>query len=186
MNAHLSSIAKLAGVVFGLSACLYALDLPEPIPLGSGKLGRDCLNRFKAEGATAQKWHKDLPAPTTLEEVGLRADAVLVWSASYLDGGTRGYLVQDSEGHMLALCTGPGFQTKSLASRIDAARGSRLFIGAIHYTDPGAQMIPANSYSEAFLCALLNRANKSLQPTPTAVMPPAAQEIMPAVGVAEH
>jgi hypothetical protein len=30
------------------------------------------------------------------------------------------------------------------------------------------------------------RANKSLQPTPTAVMPPAAQEIMPAVGVAEH
>jgi hypothetical protein len=31
-----------------------------------------------------------------------------------------------------------------------------------------------------------NGANKSLQPTPTAVMPPAAQEIMPAVGVAEH
>jgi hypothetical protein len=31
-----------------------------------------------------------------------------------------------------------------------------------------------------------SRPNKSLQPTPTAVMPPAAQEIMPAVGVAEH
>jgi hypothetical protein len=30
------------------------------------------------------------------------------------------------------------------------------------------------------------RPNKSLQPTPTAVMPPAAQEIMPAVGVAEQ
>ena len=29
-------------------------------------------------------------------------------------------------------------------------------------------------------------ANKSLQPTATAVMPPAAQEIMPAVAVAEH
>jgi hypothetical protein len=28
--------------------------------------------------------------------------------------------------------------------------------------------------------------NKSLQPTATAVMPPAAQEIMPAVAVAEH
>jgi hypothetical protein len=28
--------------------------------------------------------------------------------------------------------------------------------------------------------------NKSLQPTPTAVTPPAAQEIVPAVGVAEH
>jgi hypothetical protein len=28
--------------------------------------------------------------------------------------------------------------------------------------------------------------NKSLQPTPTAVMPPAAQEIMPAAGVVEH
>jgi hypothetical protein len=33
---------------------------------------------------------------------------------------------------------------------------------------------------------LPSRPNKSLQPTPTAVMPPAAQEIMPAVGVAEH
>jgi hypothetical protein len=30
------------------------------------------------------------------------------------------------------------------------------------------------------------RPNKSLQPTPTAVMPPAAQEIMPTMGVAEH
>jgi hypothetical protein len=33
---------------------------------------------------------------------------------------------------------------------------------------------------------LPSRPNKSLQPTPTAVMPPAAQEITPAVGVAEH
>jgi hypothetical protein len=32
----------------------------------------------------------------------------------------------------------------------------------------------------------LKRPNKSLQPTATAVMPPAAQEIMPAVAVAEH
>jgi hypothetical protein len=31
-----------------------------------------------------------------------------------------------------------------------------------------------------------NWPNKSLQPTATAVMPPAAQEIMPAVAVAEH
>jgi hypothetical protein len=31
-----------------------------------------------------------------------------------------------------------------------------------------------------------NSPNKSLQPTATAVMPPAAQEIMPAVAVAEH
>jgi hypothetical protein len=30
------------------------------------------------------------------------------------------------------------------------------------------------------------RPNQSLQPTATAVMPPAAQEIMPAVAVAEH
>jgi hypothetical protein len=34
--------------------------------------------------------------------------------------------------------------------------------------------------------ASLSRPNKSLQPTPTAVTPPAAQEIVPAVGVAEH
>jgi hypothetical protein len=31
-----------------------------------------------------------------------------------------------------------------------------------------------------------SRPNKSLQPTATAVMPPAAQEIMPAAAVAEH
>jgi hypothetical protein len=31
-----------------------------------------------------------------------------------------------------------------------------------------------------------SRPNKSLQPTPTAVMTPAAQEITPAMGVAEH
>jgi hypothetical protein len=31
-----------------------------------------------------------------------------------------------------------------------------------------------------------SRPNKSLQPTATPVMPPAAQEIMPGVAVAEH
>jgi hypothetical protein len=36
------------------------------------------------------------------------------------------------------------------------------------------------------LDAYTNRPNKSLQPTPTAVTPPAAQEIVPAVDVAEH
>jgi hypothetical protein len=33
---------------------------------------------------------------------------------------------------------------------------------------------------------LPSRPNKSLQPTATAVTPPAAQEIVPAVAVAEH
>jgi hypothetical protein len=37
-----------------------------------------------------------------------------------------------------------------------------------------------------FLGSRVGSPNKSLQPTATAVMPPAAQEIMPAVAVAEH
>jgi hypothetical protein len=37
-----------------------------------------------------------------------------------------------------------------------------------------------------FPCDARLRPNKSLQPTPTAVTPPAAQEIVPAVDVAEH
>jgi hypothetical protein len=43
-----------------------------------------------------------------------------------------------------------------------------------------------HSPEECFLELMKSRPNKSLQPTPTAVTPPAAQEIVPAVGVAEH
>jgi hypothetical protein len=45
---------------------------------------------------------------------------------------------------------------------------------------------PATSFIGLISEALSSEANKSLQPTPTAVTPPAAQEIVPAVGVAEH
>jgi hypothetical protein len=44
----------------------------------------------------------------------------------------------------------------------------------------------ATSAGGFLLAKILKRPNKSLQPTATAVMPPAAQEIMPAVAVAEH
>jgi hypothetical protein len=49
-----------------------------------------------------------------------------------------------------------------------------------------ADQILAGSTSTAKMLRRRSRPNKSLQPTATAVLPPAAQEIMPAVAVAEH
>jgi hypothetical protein len=55
-----------------------------------------------------------------------------------------------------------------------------------YFRPMNALLYPPGFTLIAFRFRLPSRPNKSLQPTPTAVMPPAAQEIMPAVGVAEH
>jgi hypothetical protein len=71
----------------------------------------------------------------------------------------------------------------------------------LRYTYPGTEFEKAKRDLTGFLLAMLetnrrelpeifipqsNGPNKSLQPTATLVMPPAAQEIMPSVAVAEH
>jgi hypothetical protein len=50
----------------------------------------------------------------------------------------------------------------------------------------GAKFSAAMRLPGLRVCATSIWPNKSLQPTATPVMPPAAQEIMPGVAVAEH
>ena len=101
-----------------------------------------------------QKWKEGMPAPTSLKEAGLLDDAKVVWTGSYLDGGTRGYLLKDSAGNYFAFCTGPGFQTKESRPWIDAPVGSRILIGALHYTRDGAVLVEKGSKCEDFLRGL--------------------------------
>lgn len=102
-------------------------------------------------------WKKGRPLPESLAEAGLLPDAALVWSDLYKDGGTRGYLFRDSAGNFLAVCTGPGFQTQDHPKRIDGERGSRLFLGSLHYTAEGAEIVPAGGKTEAWLRKLLEK-----------------------------
>lgn len=102
-------------------------------------------------GSERHKWKKGQALPESLAEAGLLSDAVLVWSGLYLDGGTKGYLMKDSAGNFLALCTGPGLQTKDHPKRITAAMGSMLFIGGLHYTKEEVEMVPVPSKADAWL-----------------------------------
>ena len=110
---------------------------------------------FVEHGSERHKWKKGQAHPESLAEAGLLSDATLVWSDLYLDGGTKGYLYKDSAGRFLAVCTGPGLQTKDHPKRIDAPVGSRLFIGGLHYTKEEVEMVPAGSKAEAWLRKLL-------------------------------
>lgn len=111
---------------------------------------------FEEHGSERHRWKKGQALPTSLAEAGLLPDATLVWSDLYLDGGTKGYLFKDSAGKFLAVCTGPGLQTKDHPKRIDAPVGSMLFIGGLHYAKEELEMVPVGSKAEAWLRKLLN------------------------------
>lgn len=136
------------------------LDLPDP-GVGRTKDSRAEKQSFVRGRAEHHRWKRGMPFPTELGNLGLKPDAILVCNDAYFDGGTRGFLLRDSEGKYLALATGPGLQTKDLPGRIDAEINSLIFIGALHYLDPEAEMVPPNSASEAFLVELLNTAASS-------------------------
>jgi hypothetical protein len=125
--------------------------------------GEPARAEFEKSGAAHHKWKKGMPLPTSLQEVGLLPDVKRVWSGRYLDGGTVGYLFRDSHGGYLALCTGPGIQSKGNPQRIDAAIGSRLFIGALHYRNKEAQMVDPGSASARFLWTLISEANNAME-----------------------
>ncbi|MEO7700691.1 MAG: hypothetical protein ABIZ04_15825 [Opitutus sp.] len=122
---------------------------------------RAAQDEFEQRGSEHHRWKKGQTFPESLAEVGLLPDATLVWSGLYKDGGTTGYLLEDSGGNFLAICTGPGFQTKDHPLRIDARLHSRLFIGGLHYTKKTAEMVPHGSKAEAWLRNLLEDKKKA-------------------------
>ena len=128
-------------------------------------------NHEKAEflrHADRHPWVAGMPAPTSFKEAGLLDDAKIVWMGFYFDGGTRGYLLKDSAGNYFAFCTGPGGQTKTSKHWIDAPLGSRILIGALHYTHDGAQLVDAGSKSEEFLKDIAWRAEHKWMLNPPA------------------
>jgi hypothetical protein len=140
---------------------------------------RTAKEKFVANSSELQKWKKGQPLPESLADAGLLADAIVVWSGLYADGGTNGYLLRDSVGNSLAFCTGPGFQSKDHPKRIDAALGSRLFVGALHYARAEAEIVPVGSKTEEWLKDRIQKA----QPIRPAT--PAARRIPPGGGMIE-
>jgi hypothetical protein len=107
-------------------------------------------------------------------------------------------LVRGNANWFISNCEGSTSDRRTLRSG-EAVEYTRMF-SIPHDANPGDMEVYVNGMPKAkTLIRILHKAgatngerrspsrpNKSLQPTPTAVMPPAAQEIMPAVGVAEH
>jgi hypothetical protein len=129
---------------------------------------RTAKEKFVANSSELQKWKKGQPLPESLADAGLLADAIVVWSGLYSDGGTNGYLLRDSVGNFLAFCTGPGFQSKDHPKRIDAALGSRLFVGALHYARAEAEIVPVGSKTEEWLKERIQRAQPVRPANPAA------------------
>jgi len=148
---------KIISLTFLTFCCLSlaAVSAVPDRPLFKAE-ARAAKAEFEKHGSERHKWKKGQALPESLAEAGLLLDATLVWSEMYLDGGTKGYLFKDSAGKFLAVCTGPGLQGKDHPKRIDAARGSRLFIGGLHYTKAEVEMVPVGSKSEAWLRKLLD------------------------------
>ena len=150
-------------------ACLFIATLSAPTSVAANwpppnstftAQARKEHAQFKAHRDEHHPWRKNMPMPTTLAEAGLTEDVKLVWTDSYLDGGTRGFLFKDPAGNYLAVCTGPGLQTKDLPNRIDAPVGSLLFIGGLHHLDPRAQLIEPDSSCEMMIRSLLKNSGQ--------------------------
>ena len=115
------------------------------------------------EKANYQEWirieqnYPKTQSPTSFSDLNMKADAKLVWSDIYLDGGTKGFLFKDSEGNYLAFATGPGLQSKDHPKRIDSPTGSRLFVFALHYSDEEAILVETGSPCEVFLKSLIKK-----------------------------
>jgi hypothetical protein len=128
---------------------------------------RSAKEKFVANSSELQKWKKGQPLPESLADAGLLDDAIVVWSGLYSDGGTNGYLLRDSARNSLAFCTGPGFQSKDHPKRIDAALGSRLFVGALHYARAEAEIVPVGSKTEEWLKDRIQKAQPVRPANPT-------------------
>jgi hypothetical protein len=155
LNVLLKNMKVISLTILALSCLSIAFSATAPNKPPFKPASSEAKAEFEKSRSERHKWKKGQAFPETLAEAGLLSDITLVWTDLYLDGGTKGYLFKDSAGHFLAVCTGPGFQTKDHPRRIDAAVGSRLFIGGLHYTEEVAALVPAGSKTEAWLRKLL-------------------------------
>ncbi len=116
------------------------------------------LKRYEETKGTAQHWKPSDPLPTKLADIGLNKDLKVVYFALWTDGGSTGYLFQDSKGVYFALCIcGPSYFDGEKTVHVPFPT---YFPGDVYPPKKGARSAPAGSDSEKFLSSLFDRARK--------------------------
>jgi hypothetical protein len=94
-------------------------------------------------------WTRQQLLPASLADCGLQADAKVVVTSIYLDGGTRLFALKDSVGAYFVFCTSkPQAQAKRDG---DAEWNEQFVVGAKHYLEKEGVSVPRGSPTEAFL-----------------------------------
>jgi len=94
-------------------------------------------------------WTKERSLPVSLADCGLKADAKLVVTSLYLDGGSRMFALKDSTDAYFVFCTS---KPQSQAKRDgDPEWNEHFVVGAKHYLEKDGVSVPRGSPAEAFL-----------------------------------
>jgi hypothetical protein len=203
-------------VVASSSGCVSSVDMGTPMPAPPRIVSHaDIAGTFENRGTCSRSaayphlnsWLEglllpDKPSGPRADSVVIRFGADLIFIDGMLDGkviATRAlkqgvdYALTDSgiqlflTSHRVWVEDSAFTQSKDQMYLWLSAKGSLIVEYWQDISGVGAVVIPVPYHSrKRFWFEFKNRANKSLQPTATAVTPPAAQEIVPAVAVAEH
>lgn len=120
---------------------------------------------YEAAPADRKTWARNRPLPRSWADAGMRADAELMFTRGYLDGGSTGYFFKDSGGRYFVF----GASTPiGAGSDNQVVQVERVFcIGAPHASDPAAVAVPVGSETDRFLLFILAGAATNQPPLPS-------------------
>jgi hypothetical protein len=116
------------------------------------------LKRYQETKSTTQHWKSSDPLPTKLSDIGFTKDFKIVYLALWTDGGSTGYLFQDSKGTFFGVCIcGPSYFDGEKTVKV---KFPTYFPGDVYPPKKGDRSAPVGSDAEKFLSSLFGRDQK--------------------------
>ncbi len=120
---------------------------------------------YEAAPEDRKSWDRNRPLPRSWADAGMRADAELMFTRGYLDGGSTAYFFKDSGGRYFVFGASTPIGAGSDNKVVPLERF--FFIGAAHASVPGAVAVPVGSETDRFLLSILAVAATNQPPLPS-------------------
>lgn len=113
------------------------------------------LKRYEETKSTTQHWKSSDPLPTKLSDIGFNKDFKIVYLAIWTDGGSTGYLFQDSKGTFFGVCVCGGSYFDG--EKTVEVKFPTFFPGDVYPPKKSDRSAPVGSDAEKFLWSLFGR-----------------------------
>lgn len=155
---------RLVLIFFAFSVTAIAAPF-DMLPIAFGhSMPSAKIAALRKNPALMAPWKPGKRLPESFMDAGLTPPVRLVADEMYLDGGSKYYLFEGSNGQYLVVCTDSPMRSDPKTRKFMELEVLHLYLGAFHFSENPKLQVPTGSKTERFLLDAINDEVRRLDP----------------------